>query len=380
MRIGIDYTSALNQRAGIGRFTRELVAALLAGDDGDDYVLLRPRRPRSDVPPALRQRATVRSLPLTDWGMTVLWQRLRLPLPMDWLTGPLDVFHAPDFLLPPLRRTPAVLTVHDLTFLRYPEHAPPGLASFLSAALPRSLERASLVLADSVCTRDDLVSLLGMPPAKIEVVPGGVEARFAPADEAAQREAMARHGLESPFILSVGTLEPRKNLGRLVDAYARLVREAGIPHLLALAGGRGWGYEPLLAQIAQSGLESRVRLLGHVPDADLPPLLSAATVFVFPSLYEGFGLPVLEAMACGAAIVCSDASCIPEVAGDAALLAPPSDEPALAAAIHRLLHDADLRRTLSSRARARAAGFTWEAAAQKTLAAYHRAAATRRVA
>ena len=307
------------------------------------------------------------TLPLSDEWLARLWHRLRLPIPVETITGPLDLFYSPDFVLPPTRRTTrTLLTVHDLSFLRYPDHFVPKLVRYLNAVVPRSVARADRVLADSEATRADLVTYLGTPPEKVEVLYSGVDQRFCPQPEQGEVERIrARYGLdERPYVLSVGTVQPRKNYVRLIRAFVSLKVEAQ----LIIAGGRGWLYQDILAEAEKH--PERVRMLGFVDDADLPALYRGASLFVFPSLYEGFGLPVLEAMACGVPVVCSDASSLPEVAGDAALPVDPLDTGGLAEAMARALEDAELRREMTAKGITRAARFTWEQAARQLLAAF----------
>lgn len=379
-RIGIWYHPALAQGGGIGRYTRGLVEALLAlpaAADADLSLVVAADAP--PLPPGwLASRAAARSgplslrrLPLSDRLLTRLWQRLHLPLPVDLWLGGLDLFHAPDYTLPPLARARGLVTVHDLSFLTYPEGALPSLRRYLTAAVPRSCARAVRILADSRHTRQDLVDLLGQDPARIDVVGAGVDAAFRRPDESVLAEARVRLGLPARFVLGLGTLEPRKNFVGLIRAFERLGRQPQQADLkLVIAGGRGWLYEPILQAARQSELAARIQLLGFVADADLPALYSLAEAFAFPSHYEGFGIPVLEAMACGTPVVAADNSSLPEVAGEAALLVPAGDDAALAAALARLLGDADLRTRLTEAGLRRTAEFGWEAAAERLWGAY----------
>ncbi len=370
MRIGIDYTAAIEQRAGIGRYTRELVRALVVADEENSYLLISARggnRRSSDWP----RNVATKDLPFSSRALTVMWQRWRLPLPIELFTGRLDIFHSPDFTLPTVRSSATVVTVHDLTFLVHPECAHPGVEKYLRRAAPRALERASLVLADSQCTRQDLMSYYGIPAARVAVIPAGVGDEFHPVTDSRMLQAVQdTYQAYPPFILTMGTLEPRKNLPRLFEAYARLRQEAGIPHRLLVAGGKGWLYEDIFRAVERLGLQDEVRFLGFVPDHQLPALLTLADVFVYPSLYEGFGLPPLEAMACDVPVVCSNTSSLPEVAGDAALMVDPTDVPALAAAIHRVLTDEALRQSMVEKGREQAARFTWSGAAAELLHLY----------
>ncbi len=375
MRIGFDATAAVRQGGGIGRYTRELLRALGEVDGASGYRLIYAAPPgsRTFPLPALPSNFTARHLPFDDIWLARLWQRARIPLPVEWLTGPVDIFHSPDFTLPPTRRrTRTLLTVHDLSFIRDPESAVPVLRAYLNRVVPRSVARADHVLADSEATRADLMELYGTPPGKITVLYSGVNDSFRPVrDPAALASLRARYGLgAAPFVLAVGTLQPRKNYVRLIQAMAQLPAGAN----LVIAGGRGWLYDAIFAEVERLGWRERVIFAGFVADDDLPALYSAARVLAYPSLYEGFGLPILEAFACGTPVVTSTASCLPEVAGDAALLVPPTDVAALAAALERALTDEAARAELIARGFERVKAFSWAASAQKLVGIYRQLA------
>jgi glycosyltransferase involved in cell wall biosynthesis len=270
-----------------------------------------------------------------------------------------------------VRRGRKVVTVHDLSFLRYPEGAEPGLRQYLSAAVPRSAREADLVLADSENTRRDVVELLGISAERVEVVYPGVDQQFTVVQETEALEEVKRtYGLSLPFILTVGTLEPRKNLIALLEAYTVLQERRGFDHKLVVAGGKGWLYEGIFQRVKELSLTQDVVFLGFVSEEHLPALYSLADVLVFPSIYEGFGLPPLEAMACGTPVVTSDSSSLPEVVGDAGLMVAPDDHQALAEAIVRVIEDAHLRGDLVKRGLARAAEFSWQATGERLLSAY----------
>jgi len=302
--------------------------------------------------------------------MIILWHRLRLPLWVEIFTGAVEIFHSPDFVLPPVRAARTILTVHDLSFLRLPHCSEPHLRAYLIKAVPRSARRAHLILADSENTRRDVVDLLGIPSARVKVLYAGVDRRFRPVERT--EEVRSGYRLPERFILSVGTLEPRKNYEGLIEAFALLKEElpgAGSIKLV-IVGQKGWLYGGIFTRVKELGLEEEVFFPGYVADEDLPALYSAAELFVYPSLYEGFGLPPLEAMACGTPVVASDAPCLPEVLGDAALFAPSGDPQALASAMEKALSDLDLRMRLRERGFKRAEHFTWEKSARRLLGIY----------
>lgn len=372
MRIALDYTPALRQGAGIGRYTRGLVDGLSTLVSVDDITLLVAAdavdRLAASPPPFPTRR-----LPLTSRQQAILWHRLRAPLPVEWFAGRMDIYHSPDYVLPPLRRARGVMTVHDLSFLQVPDCADAGLRRYLEQAVPHAVQRAARILADSHSTRHDLVTVLGVDAARIDVVYPGVSSAYKPVtDEALRRDVRQRYKLEQPFLLSVGTLEPRKNYSRLIQAYARARTREHLPHQLVIAGGHGWLYQSIFDTVSQLDLAAHVQFLGYVDEPDLPALYSLADGFAFPSRYEGFGIPVIEAMACGTPVVTADNSSLPEAAGDAALLVAADDTDGLALAIARLLTDDALRTTLRQRGLSHAARFTWTAAAESLLGAYAR--------
>jgi glycosyltransferase involved in cell wall biosynthesis len=321
--------------------------------------------------PRLPSNFSVRQLPFDDIWLARVWQRAQAPIPADWITGRIDLFHSPDFTLPPTRRgTRTLLTVHDLSFVRDPDSAVPVLRDYLNKVVPRSVARADHVLADSAATRADLIELYGTGAEKISVLYSGVNEVFQPVrDAAALQKARSRYGLgEAPFILAVGTLQPRKNYARLIQAFAQL-GEADLN--LVIAGGKGWMYEAIFAEVERLRLGQRVIFPGFVADDDLPALYSAASVLAYPSTYEGFGLPILEAFACGTPVVTSTAACLPEIAGEAALLVPPTDVPALSDALRRAFSDTALRAGLIQAGSERAREFSWETSARQLVDRYN---------
>jgi glycosyltransferase involved in cell wall biosynthesis len=325
-----------------------------------------------------------------------LWTHVRLSA--ELALHPPDVLFVPAHVLPlgaPLRRrTRTVVTIHDLGYLHFPEAHTPAHRRYLWLSTLWSARVADRVIAVSGATRDDLVRHAGIRPDKIAVVHHGVSTRFKPvADQSATPALLQRYGITGPYFLYVGTVQPRKNLVRLIEAFAQTeargwrleASEAGrlSPSLqwpassprLVIGGKRGWLTEAIERRAADLGVADRVIFTGYLPDADLPALLSGALAFVFPSLYEGFGMPILEAMACGTPVLASATSALPEVAGAlssrseaAALLVDPEDTSAIAQGLVRLTGDAELRADLRARGIARAAQFTWQRCAEETLA------------
>jgi glycosyltransferase involved in cell wall biosynthesis len=380
-RIGIDVTAALTQGAGIGRFTRDLVKALVAADVRSEYRLFSAKPPQHPpVPDSLPKadNAVHCPAPFGEQWLYRVWYRLRMPLPVQLVTGELDLYHSPDFVLPPVSgRIPTLLTVHDLSFLHYPDTFPQPLVRYLNRVVPWSIERATHVLADSASTKRDLVSLWHVPDEKISVQYGGVSAHFRPVTDEAQIGAVReRYELgEQPYLLSVGTLQPRKNYEMLIRAFCPIA--ARWPHNLIIAGGRGWLYGKMVEEVKRLGLSGRVRFIGFAADEDLPALYSGATLFVFPSLYEGFGLPLLEAMACGVPVISANTSSMPELVSTeppeqerSAMLISPFAESEWTEGIDALLGDAKRRVAMVAAGFREARRFDWQAAARRLLKIY----------
>ncbi|WP_322511274.1 glycosyltransferase family 1 protein [Chloroflexus sp.] len=379
MRIGIDFTAGIWQGAGIGRYTRELVqAAARAAPDMALHLFyaaggLDPQSPFARYAHALaatHPNITLRPIPISPRLLTILWQRLRLPLRVEWLIGSLDVVHAPDFVLPPTQAR-TLLTIHDLTFLVEPACAEPNLRRYLSEAVPRSLRRADLIVVDSKATANDLGKLYGIPSRRIRLLYPAVDQRFRPMPAAETAPLRERLHLPNRFLLFVGTLEPRKNLTRLLQAFALL--RADYPDLhLVIAGRRGWLYDEIFATVDRCGLRERVHFLDFVADDDLPALYNLAEAFVYPSLYEGFGFPVLEALACGTPVVTAKVASLPEVAGSAAIMVDPHEVEDIAAGIRAALTDPE---PLRADGPPQAATFRWEQTGQALVAIYRELAA-----
>jgi glycosyltransferase involved in cell wall biosynthesis len=397
VHIALDYTTGIYPGAGIARYTRSLVWALARLDRHNRYSLFyaarglpRPTPETAQADELLAQHPNFRGVPapFSVRQMFAAWQRLRLPLPVDFFTGRCDVVHSPDFVSPPHRTGADVITVHDLSFLVVPECAEPKLAAFLGKTVPAAVRRADGIIAVSNQTKRDLVRLLSVAESKIVVAHNGVDERFrltttddsSPSahrpttDDRRSSSAQLRQELNLPsrFILHVGTLEPRKNLKRLVEAYGLLAPGQRSDTALVLAGRRGWLYEPIIQaaeEVNRNG--GRVVFVDYVDDVDLPVLYSMAELFAYPSLYEGFGLPAAEAMAGGVPTLVSTDGALAEVTGKAALAVDPHSVESIAGGLQRLIEDEALRAKLAEEGPRQVAQFTWEASAEKVLSVYN---------
>ena len=368
MLIGIDASRAtVAQRTGTESYSLHVIRGLLEAGRAHRFRLYFRDGPPPDLFPA-REGIEARVI-----GRGRLWTHLGLG--PDMRRDPPDVLFVPAHVIPwPAPVAPAVVTVHDLGYRHYPAAHRLSDRLYLDWATRHSARATRRVIADSQATARDLTTFYHTPPDKISVVYPGVDPTLEPVSDEGQRAAVReRYGIPGAYILHVGSLQPRKNLARLIQAFAQL-GDAFPEGCLVLAGRRGWLYDDLFAEVKRLGLGERVIFSGYVDDGDRATLYSGARVFAFPSLYEGFGFPVLEAMRCGTPVVCSDASSLPELVGEAALTVPPTDVDRLAAALRRALTDEGLRFDLIARGFEQAGRFTWEACARATLAVLEEAA------
>ena len=301
-------------------------------------------------------------------SVRIAWEQLALPLAT--FSERLDLLHMLAFVRPWLARCPVVITIYDLSFARMPERFPPFQRLYLRAMTRYSARRAAKLIAISQSTKDDITQFCGVSPERVVVTYCGVDEPFKPYPRAAVEAFRASKGLPARFILYLGTLEPRKNVSQLVRAFAALPRNGSTAPRLVIAGAKGWGYDEVFATVESCGVQNEVTFAGYVPPDELPLWYNAADLFVYPSWFEGFGLPVLEAMACGTPAITSNVSSLPEVAGDAALIVAPDDARALSALIAQALNDHGLRAQMRERGLQRAAQFTWQRAAQQTAQVY----------
>ena len=373
-RVAIDVSAGLHEGAGNARYVRELCHSLLALPQPPVLLPYATAGPIEIETPRWLLTLRRKDLPWRDRA----WRALSLSsqvtgISLRGMLPEADLVHALNSIVPHVGNTPSVVTVQDITFMSHPEvHA--KLSRFhLRQMVPRACRRARLVIVPSRATGEELARRAGGDPSKMRVVPDGYDdARFTPREAPDDAAALDRYGIRAPYLLFLGTLEPRKNLLRLLDAFA-LLRAQGIPHRLVLAGGLGWGYQPVLDRLGSMGGDGNVLRVGRVADRDLPALYRRAAALVYPSLFEGFGLPVLEAMACGTPVVTSNTSSLPEVAGDAALTVAPDDVRALAEAMRRAVTDEAVARRLRAAGPVQAARFTWRETARATLAVYQEA-------
>ncbi len=370
MRIGIDAHAIGSQTAGNETYIKNLIEALAALDAENEYVLFftHPEAARSWqgrfpnfrvclVRPHTRYVRIPLSLPLAAWRMGV------------------DLLHV-QYVAPPVCPVPFVVTIHDLSFEHLPQFYTPRERWLFQRAIRYTAQRAAKILTVSEYSARDILAMYRVPSDRVVVTPEGVSPHFAPVRESERLQAVrARYGIAREYILSVGSLQPRKNLVRLIQAYIHLRRrDEEVEHQLVIVGKKGWLYGDIFRAAQQSPFSRDILFTGYVPEEDLPALYSGATVFVYPSIFEGFGLPVLEAMACGVPVITSHSSSLPEVVGEAALMVNPYDERAIEGALAQLLWDEALRRELSERGLRRARQFSWRRTAELTLRVYEEVA------
>ncbi len=368
MHVTIDARYTASTQSGVGMYTANLVQALAALDPHNQYTyIIREGQPELQVGSNFRRWST--RISFENHWVGDLWQNLYLPLRLR--ARQVDLFHGPAVFLPLAKlgfRT--VVTIHDLVAFRFPETIPMKYGLYMRLMIRMAVRSADRVIAASLQTRHDLVSRLHVPPKKIAVIHEGLDARFERVkDPARLAEVRRRYGLREPYILFVGNLEPRKNLVRLIQAFG-LLKARAFPHQLVLAGKRGWLFRPIFESVERLGLGQEVLFTGYVPPEDLPALYALADVFAFPSLYEGFGLPVLEAMACGTPVITARTGSLPEVAGEAAWYVDPWDVEALAEGLAQLLNNWETRTELVARGALQVKRFSWAKTADATLRIY----------
>lgn len=351
MKIAIDAQTTLGQKTGFGFYVKNLVEALVKVDPENEYILVKPKTEK-DFP---------------------TWKRFwwdQVAFPKSARKAKVNLLHQPCFSAPLFYSGKVVVTCHDLISVFFPENLPLASRLFYSRWMPFSYRKAAMIIADSEHTKKDLMALLKIPEEKIRVVHLAVSRDFRPIKSPKTlAKIRKKYHTGQKYFLHVGTLEPRKHLEFLVNAFALAVKE-GIEENLVITGKKGWYYDGLFELVKVLNLENRVIFTGYVEERDLPALYSGATALLFPSLYEGFGLPPLEAMACGTPVISSNTSSLPEVVGKAGILLPPKDESLWAKNMLKIVRDKALTKTLSELGPRTAARFTWEETARKTVAVY----------
>jgi glycosyltransferase involved in cell wall biosynthesis len=365
MRIGFDMHGLTDLMQGSRTYAVNLVEALTAIDRDNAYTLYLPQEvldaPREAARLQARGNVALRPIPASRFA------RLVWPFPRGLPGHGLELYHC-QYIAPLLCPVPYVLTVHDILHESYPEFFPGRLRRLMSMLYPLSARRAARVLTVSEFSRQELIRLYRLPPERVVCCHNGVGPEFQVLEERAARAVVERYGVEGPFVLFVGRIEPRKNLSGLIQAMERLAGQGA--HLPLVVGMKDALFEEHYERTTQGRGSARVIFTGKVPQEDLPAFYNTATLTAYPSFAEGFGLPVLEAMACGSPVVTSNTTSLPEVAGDAALLVDPHDTESLAQAMHRVLTDQDLARRLRHKGLERTALFNWEQSARRTLEVY----------
>ena len=375
MKIAIDGYPLVPPRAGIGQYTYHLIKALARVEPAHEYVVMYPRLTRSlrmrEAPKFAEKCVRVVSEGRFRALRLRVQRKLGIGTPVERSIGSFDVYHATNYVFThAVKRARRVVTIHDLTLVLFPEWHPRARVNSMTHEIARSLEIADHILADSAATRDDIIKHFSVRSERISVVPLAADRSFRPSPAADIQQVLSAWGLvQDGYLLFMGTIEPRKNLPRLLQAVELAGSRIGP---LVIVGADGWGSDEVARHIEKLQRTGSLSYLGYVPDSARPALINGARAFVYPSLYEGFGLPVLEAMACGVPVLASNVSSLPEVVGDAGLLVDPCDVDAIARGMVRLWQDEALRHELSRRGLERARGFSWEKTASQTLSAYAR--------
>lgn len=370
MRIAIDAIPLVAAKTGVGHYTDALAEWLARTHDDHAYELFSPfdfafttgRHGGLPAPENLSKRfMPVRSI-FRKWWL--------VGLPSLLYISPVDVFHGTNYCIPVFSPCPTVVTIHDLSlFTQSATHEDDNVKRG-RRRLPIMARRATMIIAPSEWTKREIIERLGVKPEKIRVVPEAAREKMRPIPHEESRAVLERHGIRRPYVLYTGTIEPRKNLLTLLRAYDELLRATEHRPQLVLCGGRGWLCDEVFELVAQLKIQDQVRFTGYVEDADLPALYSSAEVFVYPSVYEGFGLPPLEAMACGTPVITSNVTSLPEVVGDAGLTVAPREVPDLTRSLVSLLDDAGQREHFRRVGLERASSFSWARAANETQAIY----------
>lgn len=384
MRIGIDCRTVLNpsagEKAGIAHYTYHLVKSLLRLNRVDEFVLFFDHRAKNIYRDFLEPNTVIRFFNYSEYKKYLPFVYSHILAASTLTSEKLDIYHSPANVVPLNYQGAFTVTIHDLAIYRDPGVFPSRQGFSIKYLVPKSLNRARKIIAVSESTKKDVVDFFHLPPSRIQVIYEGVDhSRFGGASdtETLRTYLQKTYRIKKRFLLFVGTLEPRKNLIRLLEAVYRLAssdREFARSYQLVLAGSPGWLYKEIYEEVKSRQLSDIVVFTGYLPAADLPKFYAAAELFVYPSLYEGFGLPVLEAFASGVPVITSNSSSLVEIAGTAAELVDPYDIEGLAAAIRRVLSDKALAESLREKGKLRAKEFSWDKCAQQTMELYRQVA------
>lgn len=370
MRIAINTLGSSSLKVGVGNYVIHLVHELAKIDKQNQYYIIANKKNArffSTKNPALKILITPNYTAIKP--LRILWEQLLLPFIIK--KNEINLLHSPGFIAPLIKTSASIVTIHDMTFFSHPQCHTRFKRAYFTTLIPHTIRNADAISADSENTKQDIIAHLATTPSKIHTIHLGIDTNFQPLDKkSAQQTLQKKYNLNKPFILFVGMIEPRKNLNRLIDAYVSLKTATQ----LVIVGKKGWHMDSFFKKIKDLRTKEIV-LTGYVPDEDLPFFYTAADAFVYPSLYEGFGLPVIEAMACGCPVVTSNNSSLKEIAEEAALLINPENTQELADAMKKIIHDKQLRKTLIQKGLKQAQQFTWKKTAEKTLELYHQVAA-----
>jgi glycosyltransferase involved in cell wall biosynthesis len=366
MRIALDAIPLVAKKTGVGHYTDALAEWLARTHDDHQYELVSPfdfHFPNGQsAPPNLHKRFTPVNPLFRKWWLVGLPTLLRI--------SPFDLFHGTNYCIPVFAPCPTVVTIHDLSLYAQALTHEQQNVTRGKRRIPVMARRADMIIAPSEATKRETIHYLGISPERIRVIYEAARPKMKPLPPEACAPVLQKHGIQRPYLLYTGTIEPRKNLLTLIRAYSEIVQATEHRPLLVLCGGRGWLDNEIFDLIAALQLQEMVKCTGYVEDEDLPALYSACEIFVYPSFYEGFGLPPLEAMACGAPVVTSNTSSLPEVVGDAGVMVNPHEAIELAQVLINLLNDRTQRRNLGQAGLERAQLFSWERAAHETQAVY----------
>jgi glycosyltransferase involved in cell wall biosynthesis len=372
MKIGINARYLQKPQTGIESYLLNLILNLKKIDNENEYVLFFGND--EPIPKIILDKKFnyhISKIPTNSQILRIIWEHLYLPLVIK--KEKIDVFHEPSFIAPLIKKCPTVITIYDLAYLHFPHCYTYRNRIYLKALLSRSIKNADMVIAISKNTKKDIIDYFSISSDKVQVIYGGVDGFFHITNDKQKLEQVRKkYNITKNFILNVSLITPRKNLITLINAFKGLRKDRNIDCQLVITGGKGWLYEDVFKTVSALGLEDEVIFTGYVPDEDLLYLYNAATLFAYPSLYEGFGLPILEAMACGCPVGASNTSSIPEVCGDAALLISPCDIEELSHAIYKLITDNSLRQMLIKKGLEQVKKFSWKKTAEETLAVYKR--------